>query len=213
MAHEVVGRSDGVLDRPGSEIRLPQPPYRQTRFTAAPGDPVALSTFTGPLWRRRKTLFLATLLGLCGGVLASFWSRPIYRAHTSVQVESFQNDQVTPIAAALPNASAENYLQNQVKMLESDTLALRVANTLGEPTRPGFRRSPLDTLRRVYQNLRQIVTPYHETDVERRIRQVKEALGVRTTLQSQVIEISFDSYDPQQAARGANAARSALVEM
>ena len=213
MAHEVIGRSDGVLDRPMPEVRLSQPLYHPARFAAAPGDPVALSTFTGPLWRRRKTLLLAILLGVTGGVLATFWSRPVYRAHTSVQVESFQNDQVTPIAAALPNASAENYLQNQVKMLESDTLALQVADMLGEPARPVSRRSPLDMLRRGYQNLRQIVTPYHETDTERRIRQVKEALGVRTTLQSQVIEISFDSYDPQEAARGANAARSALVEM
>ena len=50
-------------------------------------------------------------------------------------------------------------------------------------------------------------------DEERRIKAVKDALTIRTSLQSQVIELFFDSPDPEKAAQGANAARSAFVDM
>lgn len=116
--------------------RHPQAPSHSTapsyvvHESAGPGDTAALGSLTAPLWRGKKTITAAAAVGLLLGGGTSFLMTPMYRARTSVQLEGFTGDQVTPISASLPNASPENYLQNQVKVLESDTLAKRVANAL-----------------------------------------------------------------------------------
>jgi capsular exopolysaccharide synthesis family protein len=136
---------------------------------------------------------------------------PKYRARTSVQLEGFNNDQVTPISTAVPNASPENYLQNEVKVLESETLAERVADALGIDGRPTVSRLD-NTLGSVGKWFPAMHAP-EESNQARRIKKVQSALTIRTSLQSQVIEVFFDAPNPEQAARGANAAVAAFVAL
>ena len=210
MPYEVTTRKGTEIERQPPEPHLQSLAPRYIDFTAtAPGDPVALGALTAPLWHRKKTIAAMAILGLIIGGAVSLLMTPIYRARTSLQLEGFNNYQISPISTALPNASPENYLQNEVKVLESDTLAKRVADALGrsatEPA-PGklasLMQSGLDFLHRS-----------HLTDDERRIKKVRDSLTVRTSLQSQVIELLYDSPDPQVAALGANAARSAFVDL
>ena len=131
MAHELTSPPRTEIDRQWSGATpQPAPRYFQSEFVAAPGDPVALNALTGTLWRRKKVIIAMALLGLLIGGGVSLLMTPTYRARTSLQLEGFNNDQISPITASLPNASPENYLQNQVKVLESDTLAKRVADVL-----------------------------------------------------------------------------------
>ena len=213
MAHELTNLPRTEVDRRWSGARpqpQPVPHYFEGGYVAAPGDPVALNAITGTLWRRKKVIIAMAVLGLLIGAGVSRLMTPIYRARTSMQLEGFNNDQISPVTASLPNASPENYLQNQVKVLESDTLAKRVADSLkseGSETLPergffaklgsliGFTRTP------------------QLPDEAQRIKAVKEALTIRTSLQSQVIEVFFDSPNPETAARGANAAKKAFVDM
>ena len=146
------------------------------------------------------------------GVVCSVLMTPIYRARTSVQLEGFNNEQVTPITNGVPNATPENYLQNQVKVLESDTLAKRVAESL--PASPVTLKPPTawQKLQGLFGRITSlswlpwIAPPLPLTPEGARMYGVKKALSVRTSLQSQVIELFFDSPDPQRAAQGANAA-------
>jgi len=48
---------------------------------------------------------------------------------------------------------------------------------------------------------------------QRRVKNVQKALSVRTSLQSQVIELFYDAPDPQLATRGANSAVSELISL
>src|SRR5437667_1351172 len=95
--------------------------------------PAGIQTLTAYLWRRKWAVVAATIFGLLMGVLVSLLTKPIYRAHTSLQLEGFneQTFREVPVSQLLPNASPENYLQNEVKVLNSDTLARRVAEELG----------------------------------------------------------------------------------
>ena len=101
---------------------------------------------------------------------------PTYRARTSLQLEGFNNDQISPISASLPNASPENYLQNQVKVLESDTLAKRVADVMGIGT-PGT--EAVRGLLAKLENAIGFLPPNQLPDEERRIKAVKDALTIR----------------------------------
>jgi capsular exopolysaccharide synthesis family protein len=152
-----------------------------------------------------------------GGLLAGTLMKPVHRARTSLQVESFNEQALRDInpVSPLPNATAEDYLQNEVKLLESETLARRVANQLGPASEetPGRLHSLLRPAARWLASVLPLPPPDPRSPSEERLRQVQNALTVRTSLQSQVIEVFFDAGDPLLAARGANAAASEFIAM
>jgi uncharacterized protein involved in exopolysaccharide biosynthesis len=117
--------------------------------------------------------------------------------------------QPIPVSARIPGASVDNYLQNEVKLLESDTLAQRVADRLGGALPITMRQSRMDRMLE-YFGLREGRT---ESLAERRVNAVKRAMNIHTSLQSQVIEINFDAADPAAAAQGANLAAEEFIAM
>src|SRR5690349_21200581 len=120
------------------------------------GDSVGLNELTTPLWRGKMTIIGIAILGLLCGLGISFLITPTYRARTSMQIQGINNDQFTPISA-LPNTTPENYIQNEVKLIESDTLAKRVADKLGitaQDAQPGTVGSLLLQVRNQFSFLR-----------------------------------------------------------
>jgi len=182
---------------------------------ARAGDPTGLNTIMDFLWRRKLTIAGCALAGLLTAAAASMLMKPVYRARTSLQLEGFNDDtlqSVSPVSALLPNASPENYLQNEVKLLESNTLAKRVADKLGiqaDATASGGET----WLNRLVSVMRPRAASDPALPDEQRIARVRKALSVQTSLESQVIELYFEAPDPVLAARGANAAAAAFMNL
>jgi len=178
------------------------------------GDSIGLNELTTPIWRGKMTIAGVAMVGLLIGLGISFLMPPTYRARTSMQIEGFNNDQfsreINPISS-LPNSTPENYIQNEVKLIESDTLAQRVADELGISGQDtnGAMGTLVEQLRNQFSFLRPAAT----TEEERRIKAVQKALSVRTSLQSQVVELFYEAPDPNFAARGANAVASEFVNL
>src|SRR5436309_6360403 len=112
-----------------------------------------------------------------------------------MQIEGLNYDQFTrevnPISS-LPNSTPENDLQNELKLLESETLAKRVANKFGSPAQD----EPRGIARELAAKLGiqfSFLQPPQTTPEERRVQGVQKALSVRTSLQSQVIELFYDA--------------------
>ena len=203
--------------------RAGYPPLSQvSRSYAVPnlrqtvGDGVKLGELTAVLARRKAMIAGCALLGLLFGLALSLLTPLTYRARTSIQLAGF-NDQsflrsIILTAAAASNESADNYLANEVKILESETLARRVADRLGiqpEEQPRGIFGALKARLGQHVSFLRS--TP--KTPEQRRIEQVQEALTVKTSLRSQVIELFYDGSTPQLAALGANMAAFEYREM
>jgi succinoglycan biosynthesis transport protein ExoP len=199
--------------------RAPQAPdLIEARLISEPppaGDPAGLHVLAAFLWRRRIIICLAAIGGLLAGVVVSAFMEPVYRARTSLQLEGF-NDQamhnVMPVSQLLPNAAPENYLQNQVKLLESDTLARRVADRITGSSGAVRQKAGGSFANRTTWLLR-LFAPKSASGQELSFQKVKKALTVRTTLQSQVIELLFDAPDPDLAARGANGAATEFMNL
>lgn len=161
------------------------------------GYPPAAVPFAAVLWKGKRAITAAAACGSLAGVLVGLLTQPVYRGRASMLLESF-NDQalraVTPVSP-LP-ASAVDYLQNEVKVLKSETLARNVAAQLGPAldSKAGVRAG-------------------NQSIDEQRIQRVQDALTVRTGLQSQVIEVFFNAPNPTLAARGANAVTSELIDL
>jgi len=171
-------------------------------------DSSGLNELTASLWQRKAVIARAAIGGLLIGLVISHLTTPTYRARASLQIEGFSNNQfmreVSPISF-LPNSTPENYLQNEVKLLESETLAKRVADKLGE--------SAEDQRQGLARALAHLLRPPRMTPEQQRIKNVQKALSVRTSLQSQVIELFYDAPDPHLAARGANSAVSEFISL
>ena len=182
--HRAVIRRNPIPQHTPAVVETFAMPETDTRA----GDPAALHTIALFLWRRKWVAMACAVCGILLGVGASFLMTPTYRARTSLQLEDFNDQtlyQIAPVSPVIPNATPENYLQNQVKLLESDTLARRVADKLAIP--------PIED--------------------NRRIALVRKAMSVRTSLQSQVIEIFYTDRDPQRAALGANTVATEFMNL
>lgn len=208
----------GRRAQPTSTVPAVVNTYAVPAFGGDSGDPAGgLQSLTGLLLRRKWTITAAAICGLLIGAIVSALSDPVYRARASLQLEGF-NDQalheITPVSP-LPNASPEDYLQNNVKVLESDTLARRVVTQLGPVSedKPGALMIQLSRLKRAlgFGSKPQVRDPQKLS--EQRMRSVKNAISVHTSLQSQVIEVYFDAPNPTLAARGANAAVTEFMNL
>jgi succinoglycan biosynthesis transport protein ExoP len=180
------------------------------------GDPAELHQILSPLMRRKGTILAAACAGLAAALVISALMKPAYRAHTSLQIQGFTDEvavrAITPVSPVLPNATAADYIQNQVKVLLSDTLASRVADRLGLQAKP-LRHGPVGRLIESWRNHIPLLREHSKTPEELRIEQVKKALSVETSIQSQVIDVYYTADDPRTAAAGANAAAQEFMNM
>jgi succinoglycan biosynthesis transport protein ExoP len=196
-----------------TDLNLRQPP---THSEPPSGESVNLDELFHSLWRSKAALLAGAAVGTLAMLAVSSFSPPIYRARTAIRLEEL--NQSPDLASALSGAgnSGENYLQNEMKTLESDTLAKRVAIQLG--LQPPPRRESF--LSRVFSStplahvLARVTGGRRPASIDDfRINAVHRALTVRSSLKSQVLEVFFDSPDPAVAAKGANALVSQYIGM
>jgi polysaccharide biosynthesis transport protein len=156
-------------------------------------ESIGLDEIFSRLWQRRITLLCLMGVGLLLGALITAFRKPVYRAITTVRLDSSTDAYPKPGDVSLFSATGsaapdELYFQNELKILQSESLARRVADRLD----PHGRSASADGLR---------------------ISAVQQALTVRTSLKSQVVEIYFESRNPERAALGANTVVSEYVAM
>ena len=143
------------------------------------------------LLRRKLLIAGAALLGVLAGLGIALMSTPVYRATTSMELEGFDDTlprDLRQLPPMFPNGPPESYMRNQVKLLQSETLALRVANTLG--IRPAA--SPAGTFSKLGMRFGLIAQKPLSAD-QQGIAAVQRAMKVRTTPQTQVVEVQYDS--------------------
>ncbi len=206
-----------ILPPDDAKPRLLAGPTRNYNFAPElqaqpPADSVGLNQLTAALWHRKGRIGAAMLIGVLIGIAAGLAKHPVYRARTSLQLQGFnENYFLRDVSSASPvvgTGTAETYLQDQVKILESDAVARRVADQMGI-MKPASQKTGLLSQfgRFVFPNRR------HLTPEEQRLKLVKKSITVRTSLQSQVVEVFYDSPNPELAAKGANAVAAQYIAL
>jgi polysaccharide biosynthesis transport protein len=171
-------------------------------------DSIRLDDIFARLWYRRLTILCMVAAGLASGALVTALRTPVYRARTAIRLEGltdrYQNlADIFPFSTMAANASGEAYLQNELKVLESETLASRVGGRLEiqvtQTSASPRSHAPFSKLLAGLYRGRRSLSPD-----DLRTKAVERALTVRSSLKSQVVEIFFDSPDAVRAAAGAN---------
>jgi polysaccharide biosynthesis transport protein len=103
--------------------------------------------------RRRGMILLFTLAGAFFGWVTTVGMQPVYRARTSLDIQSLNADFLDMKAISQTgneNGTAESYVQTQIKLLQSDTLRERTVEAIkGSGAVPALKRDdPISNVRR-----------------------------------------------------------------
>lgn len=168
-------------------------------------------------WRllraRKGTLVLISAIGLLVGLLVTFPQTPVYQAKTTLEVlelnQNFMNmNNVQQISDAPNNLMTD--IQTQIKILQSDTLLDRVAESMLSEKRPaeGQQESRLSAWRRALN----LPAAAEKAEGSEALEMAKEDIKVRASGQTRIVEVFVDSTDPTVASEFANRLTNEYIE-
>jgi succinoglycan biosynthesis transport protein ExoP len=169
--------------------------------------------------KRRWTVLIAFTVLFGAVLLGTLKEKPVYRAKALLEIERENPSLVTPQELFQLDEVSDAYLETEYKVLSSDDLAERVIAQLGLEQVAEFhpaRRSWPWTLRNIDAAAK--LTP--QADAASRDPSVREAvlsafanrLDVKPFRRSRAVEISFDSQDPNLAAKVVNAVAANYID-
>jgi capsular exopolysaccharide synthesis family protein len=202
--------SDFPLDKTGGHStelgsRAAQRPavyrYVESPSVDADGSPGydSLLDYWHILFRHRKTLITCALAGLFAAILISLVQTRIYRVRTSLEFQgtSFLETKGSPESSG-SYSTPESYMETQVKLLQSESLFEHVIDKLKiQQQRPTGWRSLTSRL----------------PEKDELIRKIQRNLTVRTSGNSRLLEVLYESPDPKGAADFANTLVSEFIEL
>src|SRR5258708_29876349 len=157
--------------------------------TATPGYD-SLQDYWHILFRYRKTLLSFALAGLLGAIVISLVQTRIYRVRTSLE---FQGTSCLETKGSNDSSGSystpESYMETQVKLLQSESLLEHVIDKLKLQERPSGWR---------------VLTLRARPEKEELIRKIQRNLTVRTSGNSRLLEVLYESPNPKGAADFAN---------
>jgi len=146
------------------------------------------------LLKRRWTILTAALALATLAAIISFRTRPVYEAMARVEVEAATPEvqSLNDLFRNLPTDDA--FLQTQVNILKSENLAWRTIQQLGMGEKPEIGGGGADA-----------AGHSEASEQNRLITSFKRRLRVQLIRDSRMMEVGFESTDPQLAARVVNA--------
>src|SRR5258708_16299592 len=189
------------------------------RYVESPSAEVAASPGYDSLldyWHillcHRKTLLSFALVGLLGAFVVSLMLTPIYRVRTSLEIQGTNFLEIKgPTDSTGSYATPESYVETQVKLLQSEFLFEHVIDKLKlhkERPATGW-RAFASRAQRIFE----LSKSSHLPEREELIRQIERNLTVRTSGNSRLLEVLYESPDPKQAADFANTLVSEFIEL
>jgi len=158
--------------------------------------------------RKHQWLILSFMLAVVTIVtIATFRMQPVFIATARVEIDH-ENANILPFQGADPYdfmMDTENYIETQTKILTSETLALQTIRNSGLTSRPEF-SSPGGPSEAVASGslANQKLPP--------ELAEFLGSLSVRRVPNSRLMDVSFESTDPQLASRVVNAHIATYME-
>lgn len=165
--------------------------------------PIDLRAVWSAVYRNRLKLVVTVVVALLIGLLITFLSTPIFRAEARIQIDQ-QAAEILAGSDVQPDGDSvmdgDRFLQTQIDIIKSRTLARQVAESLGFYRNNDFlvkmHIKPAEEPRGAY-NLAQ-------TRREQMVDALQRNLDIELPVESRVAVISFDSPDRELSARVAN---------
>jgi len=196
-------RTNGHLTELGSRAAQRPVVYRHVESPSVEADASpgydSLLDYWHILLRHRRTLAMCAVAGLFAAILISLMQTRIYRVRTSLEFQgtSFLETKGSADSSA-SYSTPEAYMETQVKLLQSESLLEHVIDKLKlQQQRPTGWRALTSRL----------------PEKDELIRKIQRDLTVRTSGNSRLMEVLYESPDPKGAADFANTLVSEFIEL
>ena len=179
--------------------------------TALEFEEVHLRDYLRVVRKYRMTIGLFILTSVLTVGIVSLRMVKMYEAMVRVAIDR-ENPSTLLKESSVPTDpwSFQDYLRTQIRVLESDTLALQTINVLRLDRQPEFRLQEEEAVQAT--GALPPETPLNAADESRLISQFRGHLKATTVPNSWLLEIRFYSRDPQLAARVANTHANNFIE-
>ena len=202
--------------RSGLSPRMDQRPALYRHVESPQPDPQGYNSFPDYwqlLIRHRMTLLSFTVAGLFVAILITLIQTPIYRVRTSLEIQNtnFMEIKADSGESAGNYTTPETYVETQVKLLQSESLLEHVIDKLKlHQERPKFGWQVFAWhVHRLFDWSGTSKLP----EKEELIRKIQRNLTVQTSGNSRLLEVLYESPDPQLAADFANTLVSQFIEL
>ena len=177
-----------------------------------------LLTYWRMLRKRRWTVLAILTVIVTLVLIGTLKQRPIYRAKALLEIEK-ENPHLLSVQELFElDAVSDSYLETQYRVLRSDTLAHRVIRQLSLQDLPEFNPTAVRvTEPRQTASLDPTFASGSSAENDPEIAQIvlanfRDKMGVEPIKQSRLVEINFESQDPQLAARVVNTLAASHIE-
>ena len=169
--------------------------------------------------KRYATVLVALLVVCMIGLFATFRGKPVYEARALIEIQKENPDVPTLQELFQIEGVSDAYIETQNRILKSENLARRVITQLGLEKLPEFTRRSGS-----WQIAREKPTPEpvraefgissaaDKTVPEEVLKNFEERLTVEPVKRSRLIEVTFESNDPNTAAQVVNTLTSAYID-
>ena len=184
-------------------------------------DEIDLLKLWNTIWRRKWGIIALTLVVAMITVLIVLSATPIYRASATLLIDQKQGNVVSIEQVYGIEGSGLDYLQTQLELLKSRTLAERVVHELQLTTHPEFdprqKDEPLFNIKGLISSL---ISEDPETDLGPTEQQIFESVVKKFMMlvsvvpqgKSQLVFVQVDMADPHMAANAANRLAQGFIE-
>jgi capsular exopolysaccharide synthesis family protein len=169
------------------------------------GSDASLIEYWLIIQRNKKTILITSILGLLAGYAIGIPMKPIFRATTTIEVLSINEDFMNMKQANPTTTSDGNYdtseEQTQAKLLESTSLLNRVVGKLdaGSGTLPTPSQGSS-----WWERLFKTEATAEVSDRRKLLNQAVSSLKVHPTARTRILEVTVDSTNPKLASDFAN---------
>ncbi len=169
--------------------------------------------------KRYATVLVVLLVVFMIGLFATFRGKPVYEARALIEIQKENPDVPTLQELFQIEGVSDAYIETQNRILKSENLARRVITQLGLEKLPEFaRRSESWQLARQNPATAPVrpefgVSAAADKNVpEEVLKNFEERLTVEPVKRSRLIEVTFESNDPNIAAQVVNTLTSAYID-
>jgi polysaccharide biosynthesis transport protein len=169
--------------------------------------------------KRYPTVLVALLVVFMIGLFATFRGKPVYEARALIEIQKENPDVPTLQELFQIEGVSDAYIETQNRILKSENLARRVITQLGLEKLPEFtRRSGSWQIARekpAPEPMRAgfgMSLPADKVVPEEVLKNFEERLTVEPVKRSRLIEVTFESNDPNIAAQVVNTLTSAYID-
>jgi len=181
-------------------------------------DEIDLRALWRIVLRYRRLIGAVFSLVIITAVLITLLLRPMYESTVSLEVNTTGRSIVKFQNVESQDLGTREYLQTQSKILSSAAVAEKVIKELGLAQEPEFngqftQRGLVNGVKSIIQIFKPKVEVDESNLVQKALTIYLERLSITSVRNTSLLQISFESFDPEMAAKIANAHASAYISL